>query len=78
MWFARGCKACCLILCVLFCGCASSDSDRAVCQIRMPECQGSGTLIAVHGNVGLVLSCRHVCERIGNTCQLNGSALKVK
>lgn len=34
----------------------------------MPSWQGSGTLVAVNGNTGLILSCRHVAAKEGNSC----------
>jgi len=44
----------------------------AIAQVRAPEGQGSGTLIATRDDgTALVLSCRHVCGRIGNRVQLN-------
>jgi hypothetical protein len=38
----------------------------AVCELRAPSHTGSGTLIGTNGDTALILSCRHVCERVGN------------
>jgi Trypsin-like peptidase domain len=65
-----------ILLSIVLCGCsqrplAQHDPYRAVCQIDMQisgicVTQGSGTLIAVSGTEGLVLSCRHVAECKGD------------
>lgn len=43
---------------------------RAICEIRTGGGQGSGTLIAINEQYGLVLSCRHVCEKEGESVSL--------
>lgn len=49
--------------------CALSSSAQfpitSVCSIQTARCEGSGTLIGVRGQVGLVLTCRHVAGREG-------------
>lgn len=49
-------------------GQGTTDQYRAICQINTSEGQGSGTLIGTRPDlgVGLVLSCRHVCQYRGN------------
>lgn len=44
----------------------------ALCQVRMAGGmgQGSGTLIATRGDKGLVLTCRHVAQKVGNVLSL--------
>ena len=46
------------------------ESFRSIAQLKMPKWSGSGTLIAVDGNRGLVLSCRHVAQKVGNKVEL--------
>lgn len=56
---------------IAFCSRAHSqeyrEQYRAICQISMENGQGSGTLIQARPDLdlGLVLSCRHVCEKPG-------------
>lgn len=62
--------ACYIVLCS---GCSALRSDpyRSVCQIRVSGGQGSGTLIGVADNQGLVLTARHVAVRIDATATLD-------
>jgi len=57
------------MLVIAITGCAASDPYNAVVQITS-EGQGSGTLIAVEGDLGVVLSCRHVCKQVGTFVSL--------
>jgi S1-C subfamily serine protease len=41
------------------------DPYRAVVDIKMPQHQGSGVMIAKNKKQALILSCRHVCNRVG-------------
>lgn len=43
---------------------------RSMAQLKMPRWFGSGTLVAVGGGKGLVLSCRHVAYKVGNEVKL--------
>jgi S1-C subfamily serine protease len=58
-----------LFLLVALVGCAS-DPYRSVCQVRVGDGQGSGTLIAVDGERALVLTCEHVARKEGNSATL--------
>ena len=62
------------LVALLICGC-DYDPRSAVCQVVVDlpgsdDSQGSGTLVAVNGKRGLVLTCRHVAEQVGNTVML--------
>ncbi len=39
-------------------------------QLEMPRWSGSGTLVAVDGDKGLILTCRHVASRVGTDVKL--------
>ena len=43
---------------------------RSMAELKMPRWFGSGTLVATDGDRGLVLSCRHVAQRVGNEVEL--------
>lgn len=43
---------------------------QSMVQLKMPKWSGSGTLIAVKGGRGLILSCRHVAYKVGNPVEL--------
>lgn len=60
-----------LLLFAASAACAQAPQYRAICEIRLKSWQGSGTLIGVNGNQALVLSCRHVCEQVGNNVTCN-------
>ena len=56
------------VLLSLFCTPKAEGANPypAICKIDMGEWTGSGTLIAVDDNAGLILSCRHVAVRTGS------------
>ena len=38
---------------------------QAVCQLRIGKASGSGTLVGVRDDLALILTCRHVAQRVG-------------
>lgn len=57
------------LACIMCCAARGDEFARirAIAEITtLTESQGSGTLVATNGKVGLVLTCRHVAEKTGN------------